>query len=130
MPTLRIYQIDAFSSQVFSGNPAAVCPLEAWPDDGTTQSIAAENNLSETAFFAPEGDGFRLFLPGHGIPEDPVTGSIHCALVPYWARRLGKQQIHARQVSKRGGELFCEDRGDRVIIAGRAVKYMQGTINV
>ena len=263
MTILRMYQIDAFTRQVFSGNPAAVCPLDAWPDDRILQAIALENNLSETAFFAPEGDGFRLrwftpvkevslcghatlasafvifseldvapvtpcasrrravhcgsgetlrcwrwtsrpgawkrartarppaagsgqrtsrgacrrarpqpgggvrggrrdppdptrlclsgeatswgshhgpreelglcvalFLPDHGIPEDPVTGSIHCALVPYWAQRLGKRHIHARQVSQRGGELFCEDRGERVEIAGYAVKYMEGVIHV
>jgi PhzF family phenazine biosynthesis protein len=263
MPTLPLYQIDAFTRQVFTGNPAAVCPLESWLDDETMQAIARENNLSETAFFAPEADGFRLrwftpvtevslcghatlasafvvftelgwtqdtvqfetksgplwvrrdgdrlamdfparrvarcanppdllalslghdplevweatpgrsllavygdeetvrairpdfaqltelhrgvaitapgqtsdcasrfFLPDHGIPEDPVTGSIHCALTPYWARRLGRSQIHARQVSARGGELFCEDRGERIIIAGHAVKYLQGVIQI
>ncbi len=263
MITLHLYQIDAFSREVFGGNPAAVCPLETWPVAAAMQAIAAENNLSETAFFAPVGEGFRLrwftpvtevslcghatlaaafviftelgfagdtvrfetksgllwvrrdgarlaldfpakrvepcpdvpdlllaglgrepeqvlaaspgrsliavfgdeeavrslqpdfarlaelhrgvaatapgansdcasrfFLPDHGIPEDPVTGSIHCALVPYWAQRLGKRQIHARQVSRRGGELFCEDHGERVIIAGHAVKYLEGTINI
>ncbi len=72
----------------------------------------------------------RDFAPAIGIPEDPVTGSIHCALVPYWAGRLGKSQIHARQVSQRGGELYCQDRGDRVSIAGYAVKYLEGTIEV
>jgi predicted PhzF superfamily epimerase YddE/YHI9 len=70
----------------------------------------------------------RYFAPSYGIPEDPVTGSIHCGLAPYWASRLGRHRIHARQVSARGGELYCEDRGDRVTIAGHAVKYMQGTI--
>ncbi|MGE5602551.1 MAG: PhzF family phenazine biosynthesis protein [Nitrososphaerales archaeon] len=264
MLILRLYQIDAFTRQVFGGNPAAVCPLEAWPDDGTLQAIASENNLSETAFFSPEGgpggrsfrlrwfaprkevslcghatlasafvlfnelgyreevvrfetmsgelrvrrDGellgmdfpakqlepaldraaalldalhvapsqvfavvpgrtlvavyedeetvrlirpdfnrlaelsgpvaitapgrdsdcaSRFFYPAAGLPEDPVTGSVHCSLVPYWAARLGKKSIHARQVSPRGGELFCEDLGERVIIAGHAVKYMEGT---
>jgi predicted PhzF superfamily epimerase YddE/YHI9 len=263
MTLLRLFQIDAFTRRVFAGNPAAVCPLSTWLDDATMQSIALENNLSETAFFAPEGEGFRLrwftpvkevrlcghatlasafviftelepgrrevrfetlsgpllvsragerivmdfparrllpyleppdalieglgrmpvevlevetrrsyvavyededavrglkpdfgllaglghtigvtapgrdadcasryFAPDHGVPEDPVTGSIHCALVPYWAARLGKRQIHARQVSARGGELFCEARGERVTIAGYAVKYMEGTIRI
>jgi len=262
VPALRLYQIDAFTRHVFSGNPAAVCPLDTWLDDPTMQAIARENNLSETAFFAAEGDAFRLrwftpvkevslcghatlaaafvifnelayaghairfetksgplvveqdgerlamdfptrsatpvappelmlqglgrepqqvlavspgrsliavyaheeeisaiqpdfsalaalqrgvavtapgrnsdcasrfFLPDHGIPEDPVTGSIHCALVPYWANRLGKRRIYARQVSQRGGELFCEDRGERVTIAGYAVKYMEGVYTV
>ena len=72
----------------------------------------------------------RYFAPGEGIPEDPVTGSAHCTLVPYWAKRLGRTKLHARQVSERGGELFCEDRGDRVSIAGRAVTYLEGSIEV
>jgi predicted PhzF superfamily epimerase YddE/YHI9 len=72
----------------------------------------------------------RYFAPSYGIPEDPVTGSIHSALVPFWAKRLNKKQIHARQVSERGGELFCEDKGDRVNIAGHAVKYLEGKIYV
>jgi len=70
----------------------------------------------------------RFFAPAGGIPEDPVTGSAHCTLVPYWAKRLGKTRLHARQVSQRGGELFCEHRGERVRIAGRAVRYLEGAI--
>lgn len=70
----------------------------------------------------------RYFAPRLGIPEDPVTGSIHCALVPYWAARLGRQTLHARQVSPRGGDLFCEVTENRVLIAGSAVKYLQGEI--
>ena len=72
----------------------------------------------------------RFFAPRQGIPEDPVTGRAHCTLVPYWARRLGKARLHALQVSRRGGELFCEDRGDRVAIGGRAVQFLEGTIEV
>jgi PhzF family phenazine biosynthesis protein len=257
---LPIVHVDAFTSQVFRGNPAAVCPLESWLDDATLQSIATENNLSETAFivggkgdyqirwmtpatevdlcghatlasafvlFADQekgrdevvfrsksgelrvrrdgdlltldfparppqpktaGDdllaglgrtprevwaardwmavfesedevrrlapdfarlarveGFavivtapgarvdfvsRFFAPSQGLPEDPVTGSSHCTLVPFWSKRLGKKRLHALQVSPRGGELFCEDRGDRVAISGRAVRYLQGTIEI
>ena len=70
----------------------------------------------------------RYFAPSYGIPEDPVTGSIHCALAPYWSKQLHKSKLHARQVSKRGGELRCEDLPDRVLIAGQAVKYLEGTI--
>jgi PhzF family phenazine biosynthesis protein len=255
---ISIYQIDAFANQAFKGNPAAVCPLDAWLPDELMQSIAAENNLSETAFFVPEGDRFsirwftpcaevelcghatlasafvlfnilgfegdridfnsksgilpvsrsgerlvldfpshppepcdvpaeiieafgmapgeclkagdyvvifhndeqvrsaspdfeilksldsrgviisaaseecdfvaRFFAPNLGIPEDPVTGSAYTQLVPYWAKRTGKTAFHARQVSSRGGELFCELIGDRVRIAGTAVKYLEGTI--
>jgi predicted PhzF superfamily epimerase YddE/YHI9 len=64
------------------------------------------------------------------VPEDPVTGSAHCTLVPYWARRLGRDKLHARQLSARGGELFCEQRGERVGIAGRAVTYSSGFLHV
>lgn len=257
---LPIYQVDAFTSKAFGGNPAAVCPLEGWIGDDLMQSIAAENNLAETAFFVPEGDGFRIrwftpttemdlcghatlasayvifekiapdgehltfasrsgplqvfkqdgrialdfpamhpepcpppaglvealgampleirraklylcvfpdehairaiapdmagiarldehavvvtapgtdvdfvsrfFAPKVGIPEDPVTGGAHCRLIPYWASRLGKTALRARQLSQRGGALWCELRGDRVIIAGHAAPYLEGTIEV
>lgn len=255
---LQLFQIDAFAQELFRGNPAAVVPLKRWLPDGVLQAIAMENNLSETAFFVPEGDGFHLrwmtpttevtfcghatlaashvilrelfpgrdqvrfralcgeltvtregellsldapswepalvpqpdalvralgkapvevlasrdymavyesedevralspdmaqllaldrdgvivtapgvrsdfvsryFAPQVGIPEDPVTGSAHSTLTPYWGRRLGKARLHALQISKRVGELFCEVRGDRVGIAGHAVKYLQGEI--
>ena len=259
--TQALYQVDAFTREVFRGNPAAVCPLERWLPEATMQSIAAENNLSETAFFAREGDGYRLrwftpavevdlcghatlasawvlfnklghaddsvtfhtlsgtlevvrqgdllvmdfparpatpvepcagllealggapkavlaardylvvyasaaevrglqpdierlqgtdsyaaiatapgegdhdcvsrfFAPAQGVPEDPVTGSAHCTIVPYWAERLGKKRIRALQASARGGELMCEVKGDRVAIAGYCAFYMQGTIEV
>jgi predicted PhzF superfamily epimerase YddE/YHI9 len=260
---LPIYQIDAFASAVFKGNPAAVVPLESWLPDATLQSIAAENNLAETAFFVREDGGWalrwftpvvevdlcghatlatahlifsrlapglskarfttrsgvlevskqgdvlaldfpsrpavrmdddgslgkalgrkpaevwksgaipvgvfetaaevmalkpdmaaiaamdafallvtapggdvgvdfvsRFFAPAKGIPEDPVTGSAHCTLIPFWAKRLGRPKLTARQVSARGGELACEDRGERVSIAGRAVLYLEGSIYI
>jgi PhzF family phenazine biosynthesis protein len=264
MKTFRLFQIDAFTADLFGGNPAGVCPLDAWLPERTLQAIAAENNLPETAFFVPKGDGFhlrwftpevevrlcghatlacahalynhlgyegerirfeslggdlsvaregellvldfpswpvepvadppaallsglgrapeavyiappdrgyyvvyasevdvravtpdfsqlvtleghgvvvtapgessdcasRFFAPFYGIDEDPVTGSIHCALAPLWAARLDRPEIHARQVSARGGELFCTDKGDRVLIAGRAVTYLDGQITV
>ncbi len=255
---LKLYQIDAFADQVFSGNPAAVCPLDEWLDDDTLLAIARENNLSETAFFVPDGENFhlrwftpkaevdlcghatlatafvifdimrlkkekisfqtksgtltvtkegsllsmdfpareplpcpvpddltrslriepvevlksrdflvlfeneetvrqlspdmallmnldalgvivtapgekvdfvsRFFAPKVGVPEDPVTGSAHSTLIPYWAKKLGKTKLHARQISERGGELFCELRGERVKISGSAVKYLEGQI--
>jgi PhzF family phenazine biosynthesis protein len=257
---IPLYQIDAFTGRLFAGNPAAVCPLEEWLDAATMQAIAAENNLSETAFFVRRGgvydlrwftptlevdlcghatlasafvvfefldrtaeavrfetrsgelvvrrqDGLlamdfparppgpcapdaalaaalgkapgelwqsrdylaiydseedvrslapdmkalaavghfavcatapgrdadfvsRFFAPARGVPEDPVTGSAHCTLTPYWAARLGKAHLHALQVSARGGELFCHHRGDRVEIAGRAVRYLEGFITL
>lgn len=257
---LPIYQVDAFTDRLFAGNPAAVVVLDRWLPDGMMQSIAAENNLAETAFVIPRPeisplrwfaptmeidlcghatlatahvllshyypsarqmafetksgrltvvreagmlamdfparpgnaadvpddvipalgarprhafvsrdlmlvfdseeevaglqpdmrqvaalDAFaiivtapgtdvdfvsRFFAPKAGVPEDPVTGSSHCTLVPYWAERLGKTKLTARQLSPRGGQLQCELRGDRVIIAGRAVEYLRGEISV
>ncbi len=258
---LPIYQFDAFAKRIFGGNPAAVCPLEFWPDDATLQAIALENNLSETAFLVarddgdydlrwftpaievdlcghatlasgclvlrhlqPErdevgfmtrsgrlavrraGDGFamdfpadppapteapanleailgvapeavlkgrywlvvlasaaevraldpdiaaigrlspgnmivtapgdaadfvsRFFAPSSGILEDPVTGSAHCILTPYWAARLGKCELEALQVSARGGELRCTLAGDRVGLAGNCAFYMEGFIEI
>ena len=121
---IPIYQVDAFTSQVFSGNPAAVCPLDSWIDDELMQCIAAENNLSETAFLVQSGDGFELRW------FTPVTGSAHCVLTPYWTNVLGKNDLHALQVSSRGGELFCTYAGERVKISGRAVLYLEGTIEV
>jgi PhzF family phenazine biosynthesis protein len=259
--TIPIHQVDAFTDRRFTGNPAAVCPLEEWLDDDTMQAIAAENNLSETAFFVPAGGAYelrwftpvqevdlcghatlasafvvfdvidplasevtflsksgklhvrreetgllsmrfprreptpcdapaklleavgmpprevhrardymavygsesevrdlepampalmqldtlglivtapgeqvdfvsRFFAPRAGVDEDPVTGSAHCTLVPYWSRRLGKATLRARQISRRGGELFCEDAGETIVIAGRAVAYLRGTIAI
>ena len=70
----------------------------------------------------------RMFAPRIGIPEDPVTGAIHCSLIPYWAEELGKKELYAKQVSARGGELFCEHHDDRVRIGGNAVTFMKGEI--
>jgi predicted PhzF superfamily epimerase YddE/YHI9 len=262
MMRLPIYQVDAFTDSLFGGNPAAVCPLEAWLPDATMQAIAAENNLSETAFFIPQGGDYalrwftptvevdlcghatlasghvvfsfieperdsvsfhtvkagmlkvdrrgdmlvmdfparpaascaappgllavlggtpravlcardylivydsaaeiaalapdmaalakvdcwaaivtapgengvdfvsRFFAPAQGVPEDPVTGSAHCTLVPYWAKRLNKTELEARQISRRGGALRCTLNGDRVGIGGRAVVYLEGKIEL
>jgi PhzF family phenazine biosynthesis protein len=72
----------------------------------------------------------RFFAPGAGVDEDPVTGSAHSQLIPFWAEKLGKSKMHAVQLSKRGGQLWCELRGDRVIIKGKAVFYMKGEISI
>lgn len=72
----------------------------------------------------------RFFAPRQGIPEDPVTGRAHTVMIPYWSARLGRKQMFARQISRRGGELWCEDRGPRVRIAGRAIKYLEGRITI
>jgi len=266
MTEFTIYQVDAFTKQVFKGNPAAVIPLADWIDADVMLRVAQENNLAETAFFvlseddaadfhlrwftpgaeidlcghatlatahilfneldwyrdivrfstetagiltvkrldngqlqldfparagvemdvsddiikalgarpeqllrardhmavfahaedvracrpnmdliadlnqdgviitAPgdeEGIDFvsRFFAPAHGIPEDPVTGSAHCTLVPYWAERLDKTSLHAKQISSRGGDLYCHNEAGRVLMAGHAVTYLRGTVD-
>jgi PhzF family phenazine biosynthesis protein len=258
---LKIYQVDAFTSSLFGGNPAAVVPLTEWLSDAMLQNIAAENNLSETAFFVPEANGFhirwftpsaevelcghatiassyvlyqvegyghneilfdsksgplkvkkqddwftldfpayaltateatndilaaigktptemfsykndllfvyhdqtsvemiqpdfkklaackvrgvlvtapgnnadfayRFFATGVGVDEDPATGSAQCALIPYWAKRLGKNSLTSDQVSKRRGFLKSTLKSDRVEISGQAVLYLSGEITV
>ncbi|WP_448699975.1 PhzF family phenazine biosynthesis protein [Mucilaginibacter sp. AW1-3] len=263
MTTIPIYQADAFTDQLFGGNPAAICPLTEWLPAETMQKIATENNLAETAYFVKQDDGYglrwftpeyeidlcghatlasahilftqlgytgnsinfytqkagtlvvtrngekysldfpsrpaqpavapadliaalggktpvevlksrdymlvyeteqdiadmkpdfnllgkvgdtvgimvtavgneadfvsRFFAPAAGINEDPVTGSSHCNLIPYWAGKLGKDKLHAYQISSRKGELWCENKGDRVLMAGKAVTYLKGEIYV
>ncbi len=257
---LPLYQVDAFADRVFAGNPAAVILLHQWLPDPVMGEIAAENNLAETAFLVPDGDGFalrwftptvevplcghatlaagavildhvqpgrkhvsfstrrsgpltvtrtdtgfcldlpahrtdpvatppaladalgmaprltltqgnliavfesaaqiaeirpdfakimtldtkgviitapgpagvdfvsRYFTPQQGINEDPVTGSAHCALVPYWAKRLAKTRLVAHQLSARGGVLQCEDKGARIALSGQAQLYLEGRI--
>lgn len=260
---IPIYQADAFTDTLFGGNPAAICPLQEWLPDAVMQKIAAENNLSETAFFVKTDKGFllrwftpemeidlcghatlasahilftelgytgpaihfdtlkagvltvtrdadkytldfpsrppqpvnalpmglinalggkipvevlkaqnylvvyeteddvrnlkpdfnllakidtlgvivtaegnddnidfvsRFFAPSAGINEDPVTGSAHCNLIPYWADVLEKEQLHTCQVSARTGELWCELKGDRVLMSGKATTYLKGEI--
>jgi PhzF family phenazine biosynthesis protein len=72
----------------------------------------------------------RCFYPGAGIPEDPVTGSAHCNIVPYWSEKLGKTKLFCKQLSPRGGDLLCELEGDRVLMSGKCVLYLQGEINL
>ena len=175
---IPMYQVDGFTSTVFSGNPAAVCLLDTWLEDTVLQAVAGEpsdllsralgnapNQVyasaedlmavfdSETLVAEMQPDmsllaqldcrGIivtapgghcdfvsRFFGPRVGVPEDPVTGSAHCVLIPYWASVLGKKDLHARQVSKRGGELFCRLVRDRVRIAGRAALYLEGMIKI
>lgn len=257
---MKIFQVDAFTNRLFSGNPAAVVPLDDWLDNETMQRIAAENNLAETAFFVPQREGFhirwftpkvevdlcghatlatahvlfshmgfngselklssrsgplrvfregkryvldfpadeydpaeipegmlealggkepmfcylgktdymiiyekqsdienikpdfaqlgkvkargvivsapgewvdfvsRFFGPQVGINEDPVTGSAHTSLIPYWSRQLAKTELTARQLSERGGDIFCRNKGSRVEIGGEAVTYLEGQL--
>jgi len=262
---IPLFHVDAFAEQPFHGNPAAVCFLDSWLDEGRLRKVAAENNLSETAFLVPSKAGYELrwfspccevrlcghatlasahillnlrqpqldsvrfetrfhgtltvkkageflamdfpalfphscanppdiwrdalaiqplpsevveadetyilvvdrpetvrnvhpnfallqnlhpyvvavtargddvdfvsryFAPSYGIPEDPATGSAHCILAPYWAKRLGKFRLHARQLSERGGELWCEVAGDRVLLKGKAVVTLEGSLSI
>ncbi len=259
---IPLWRVDAFTDTAFAGNPAAVCLLGSWPDDARLQHVAAEMNLSETAFLVREGADWRLrwftprqeveicghatvaaarvlfgeieparrevafasrsgplavrqdgdlfvldfparpprpiatppdlaaalgtdiretwlgrdylavlesaaavrtltpdlaavaalertavmvtaasdepgidfvsrfFAPAKGVPEDPVTGSSHLSLVPLWAARLGRSQLVARQVSPRGGTLWCTHAGDRVHLGGRAVLVFRGRLSV
>jgi PhzF family phenazine biosynthesis protein len=260
---IALYQVDAFADRLFAGNPAAVCPLDDWLPDETLQAIAAENNLSETAYLVDRGDAWdlrwftpaaevelcghatlasafvaatylrpgatemafdtrsgrltvtregdlfamdfpvapcrplgdgelaavgealgarptalsdsmlwmavfdseasvaalapdtgkleglppigvvatapgddgidfvsRVFAPKMGIDEDPVTGAAHTVTGPYWAERLGKRRLEARQISPRGGALSLQLRGERIVIAGQVVPYLEGRIFV
>ncbi len=108
-----------------------VAAVRALKPDLAQVAAAGGRGLVVTA----PGDGAsdfvsRFFAPQSGVPEDPVTGSAHSALVPYWAARLGKTTLHARQISARGGELWCEFAGDRVKIAGHAALYLHGEIEI
>jgi len=257
---LKLYQIDAFASKVFEGNPAAVIPLETWLDDETMQRIAMENNLSETAFIVPTNKGFhirwftpldevdmcghatlatayvifhelgyakdsilfdsksgeltvtkegellsmdfpaqsitevneiekfaqifgieplavyksmdylvvfdneaiiqtitfdkealkaldlrgvivtapsqqydficRFFAPKYGIDEDSVTGSAYTQLISYWSKALHQTSFNSKQISPRGGEVLCQLQGERCIIKGQGVKYLEGEITI
>ena len=123
-------------------------PLQTWETQGNMVMALLQNErdvgavtpdmnalanipYDEVIVTAPGDDSdfvSRMFAPRIGIPEDPVTGAIHCSLIPFWAERLGKNKLFARQVSKRGGELFCEFAGDRVKIGGNAALFLKGEI--
>jgi PhzF family phenazine biosynthesis protein len=125
-------------------------PLQTWETQGNMVMMLFETE-AEIAEIAPDmaalakigfdevivtakGDSAdfvsRMFAPRIGIPEDPVTGAIHCSLIPFWAEKLGKETLYARQISARGGELFCELNGNRVKIGGNATLYLKGEIYV
>ena len=106
------------------------------PDFETLKNVKAEAGIPDDNFgviiTAPGSDCdfvSRFFAPNCGVDEDPVTGRAHCVLTPYWSKRLGKTSMTARQLSKRGGRLWCEDKGERVAIGGKAVLYMSGVID-
>jgi predicted PhzF superfamily epimerase YddE/YHI9 len=156
---LPIFVIDAFTDKVFGGNPAAVIPVNNPLDEKVMQAIASENNLSETAYIDEDtirkispsfeklskldsrglivsapGDQVdfvsRCFFPQTGVNEDPVTGSAHTLMMPYWSNILGKKKLSAQQLSPRSGNLSCELHGERVLIGGRTAQYMKGEISI
>jgi PhzF family phenazine biosynthesis protein len=101
---------------------------------GDIERVLRPRNVWGFIATAPGDEGYdfvsRFFAPDKGVPEDPVTGSAHCALTPYWAKRLGKKTLKARQVSPRGGDLVCTDAGERTILAGPCAHYMTAEITV
>jgi PhzF family phenazine biosynthesis protein len=111
--------------------------LSVRPDFSQLKAVKQEAGLEDDGFgiiITARGSDCdfvsRFFAPNAGIPEDPVTGRAHCSLIPFWKERLGKDKMVARQLSKRGGLLFCEDHGKRVKIGGRAVRYLRGEITI
>jgi predicted PhzF superfamily epimerase YddE/YHI9 len=134
-PPLLAQSLGAEPSEVFKGRDYMAVFERQEQVAAITPDLAQLSKLDGQGVFvtAPGNDCdfvSRYFAPKVGVPEDPVTGSIHCVLIPYWSKRLGKMKLHARQLSPRGGELFCEDRGARVGIGGTAVTYVEGTAHV
>ena len=110
-------------------SPAAVRDLQ--PDFGAIAALPFSTLIVTARGFEGDCDFVsRFFAPQYGIPEDPATGSAHCVLTPYWARVLGKREMFARQLSRRGAELWVEDRGDRVALMGQCVPVMEGTLTL
>ena len=117
--------------------------MGVWPDASGVRGIKGPGDIGRVLrsagcwgliATAPGDEGYdfvsRFFAPDKGVPEDPVTGSAHCALTPFWAARLGKKTLKARQVSPRGGDLVCTDDGDRTILSGPCALYMRAEICV
>jgi predicted PhzF superfamily epimerase YddE/YHI9 len=104
------------------------------PGPGDIAPVLRDLDIWGLIVTAPGDEGYdfvsRFFAPTKGVPEDPVTGSAHCALTPYWAHRLGKKTLKARQVSPRGGDLICTDDGARTILEGACALYLTGEIEV
>ncbi len=115
---------------LFAVLPDAAAVRAVQPDFGRVAAAGARGLIVTAAGGDTEDFVSRFFAPQSGIAEDPVTGSAHCTLVPYWSERLGRTRLRARQVSARGGELRCELRGDRVGIAGCAVLYLRGELSI
>ena len=118
--------------------------IAVWPSPADIKRLKPDGNLeavllrieADSLLATSKGDGkpydfvSRFFAPYFGVPEDPVTGSAHCALTPFWAKRLGKKTLHARQASARGGDILCTDDGARTILQGPCALYLTGEIEV
>ena len=137
----QICEVPAGLKQALGGNPVEILRsrdyLLVYENESEVKALnpdfLALSKIQSVGFIATSpGDNCdfvsRFFAPGSGINEDPVTGSSHCSLIPYWAKRLGKNNLHAFQVSSRIGELHCELKNDRVLISGKAVTYLKGEI--
>jgi PhzF family phenazine biosynthesis protein len=146
-PTDRLAREDAFPDALIEG--LGICPREVYRgrddylailhDERSVSNLRPNlNAISQLpcrgVIVSAQGEEVdfvsRFFAPQCGVSEDPVTGSAHTTLTPYWSKRLGKQKMQARQLSSRGGMLFCEDRGERVEIGGSAVTYLRGEIEI
>ncbi len=129
--SLPYFQVDAFTSRVFGGNPAGVCPLDAWLPEVALQAIAAENNLSETAFIVGREGGYELrwFTP---TVEVDLCGhaTLAAAFVIFTELGFAGEAVQFQTKSGAGGELFCEDRGGRVGIGGRAALYSRAQLEI
>lgn len=125
---MRRYVIDAFTDHVFAGNPAAVRDMVV-----NQEKVRALDGLL-LQVTAPGSGGSdcvsRSFAPKCSVAEDPVCGSGHCHIVPYWVKALGKDTLTAYQASPRGGTLYCTQEGDRIRMSGKAAVYSVADINV
>ena len=131
MLKLTIYQVDAFTDKHFSGNPACVCLLNKTLEEELMQKIASEIGGVIVTSKSKEYDFIsRYFAPWVGVDEDPVTGSAHTVLAPYWAKILGKSELRAYQASKRGGKLIVKLKEKRVKLIGKAVTVLKGELIV
>ena len=131
---MKSFIVDAFTNTAFKGNPAGVCLVERPLSDERMLHIAAELNLSETAFLQatgqPDSFSIRYFWPWAGTNEDPVTGGTHTFLAPYWAKKLGKRKMKSFQCSRRSGFMEVEIQGEALCIRSQAVIVFEGEIRV
>ena len=136
---MKQYVVDAFTEKVFSGNPAAICVLDSWLDEKIVRELNPNLDkvkiidgllLHATASGKDTDSVSRSFAPKLNVPEDPVCGSGHCHIAPYWINKLNKNSIVAYQASPRGGTLYCTKYGDRVRLSGKAALYSEADINI